>query len=136
MKTKTTTATVTDIAVAKKIDLARKVFAEITAPSYVAPEGSSPRAEFIKACVNDLKMTDSGASTYWQNLNTEAKGGKLYKHAKPATGAPRGRRADGSREIKKAAARVQVLSDRVQRTSAELADATAHFTQLQVGGNS
>lgn len=130
---KTNTNNVTAITAVKKIDRAREIFKRIHDPKFMAPEGSSPRAEFIKSCIADLGMTDSGASTYWQNLSTEAKGGPLYKHAKPATGAPRGRRADGSREIKKAAARVQQLSDRVKKASEELADATAHFTELQVG---
>lgn len=130
MKTNTTNSNVTSISAVKKIDRAREVFQRVTASNFVAPEGSSPRAEFIKSCVAEFGMTDKGASTYWQNLNTEAKGGPLYKHAKPATGAPRGRKPDGQRELKKAAARVQTLTDRVGKDQEELAKATAHLNEL------
>lgn len=130
MKTNTTGSNVTSITAVKKIDRAREIFARVSDTKYVAPEGSSPRAEFIKSCIADLSMTDSGASTYWQNLSTEAKGGPLYKHAKAPTGAPRGRKPDGNRELKRAAARVQALTDRATKANTELADATKHFTEL------
>lgn len=128
MKT-TTPNNVTPINV-KKIDRAREVFQRVSAPNFLAPEGSSPRAEFIKSCVAEFGMTDKGASTYWQNLSTEAKGGPLYKHAKPATGAPRGRKPDGQRELKKAAARVKTLTDRATKNQEELLKATAHLNEL------
>lgn len=124
------TNNVTSITAVKKIDRAREIFQRVTGAKFQAPEGSSPRAEFIKSCIADLGMTDSGASTYWQNLSTEAKGGPLYKHAKPATGAPRGRKPDSNRELKRAAARVQTLSERASKVNAELADATKNFTEL------
>lgn len=123
-------ATVTTISQVKKIDRAREVYKTVTAEGYVAPEGSSPRAEFIKVCLNDLKMTDSGASTYWQMLNKEAQGGQLYAYTKAPTGAPRGRRPDANREIKKAAARLHKARDRMEKDAKELDEATQHFTQL------
>lgn len=129
MKT-TTKSNVTSITAVTKIERARAEYTRVTDTSFVIPEGSSPRAEFIAHCVTVLEMTENGASTYWQNLQTEAKGGLLYKHAKPATGAPRGRRPDANRELKKAAARVQQLTARVNKNTEDLAEATAQFTEL------
>lgn len=131
--TQKNTATVTSITAVKKIDKAREVYAKVNAPDFKVPEGSSSRAEFLKVCIEDLKMTDNGASTYWQMLNREAKGDGLYQYAKAPTGNPRGRRPDANREIKKAAARVQKLQERVAKDTAELNEATQHFTALATG---
>lgn len=126
------TDNVTSIKAVTKIERAREVFKRVHDAKFEVPEGSSIRAEFLKICTSDLKMTDSGASTYWQNLSTEAKGGDLYKHAKAPTGMPRGRRPDANREIKKAAARVEKLTSRLDRDNKELQQALAQFNQLSV----
>ncbi len=64
-----------------KMDKAKTLFAGLNDNSIPVLEGKSARATFItKAQEPEIGMTKSGAATYWQNLTSAAKGGKLYPH--------------------------------------------------------
>lgn len=117
----------------KKIDAAREVYAKITGDGYELKE-ASPRAEFLAIMCNQHGMTDKGASTYWQMLSTKAKGGELYAYGKQPTGNKPGRRPDPQTAVKKAAARVKALQDRVAKDQEELRQATEHLTEMVTGG--
>ena len=127
------TDNVTDIKAKKKIDFARDVYAQITTEGYELKE-ASPRAEFMAIMCKDHGMTDKGASTYWQMLSTKAKGGELYAYGKQPTGNKPGRKADPQTAVKKAAARVKALQDRVAKDQEELRQATEHLTEMVTGG--
>lgn len=80
-----------------KMDKAKVLYAGLKDGSIALIEGKSARATFItQAQEADIGMTKAGAATYWQNLESAAKGGKLYPHtaakkkdeAKPADAAP------------------------------------------------
>lgn len=104
MKTENTTvADTTDVAAPvvpappTKMDKAKVLYAGLKDGSIALIEGKSARATFIaQAQEADIGMTKAGAATYWQNLESAAKGGKLYPHtaakkkdeAKPADAAP------------------------------------------------
>lgn len=118
---------VTPLVTKSKIDIAREHFNRINAEDYQAAEGSSPRKDFIAVCMNELEMTENGASTYWQNLRNEGKGEGLYKGGRQPTGAPVGRRPDVQGRVKKAAARVQKLRDRVQEDMKALSEAESEL---------
>lgn len=109
----TTANNVTPLVSKKKIDIAREHFNRITAEDYVPTEGSTPRGDFLAICVNELAMTESGASTYWQNLRNQKNNKGLYSGNKAPTGAPRGRRPDVAGRVRKAAARVERLQNKV-----------------------
>lgn len=128
-----TTATVTTLVPKSKIDMASGVFDKMHAADYVPAEGSSPRKDFILACVNELGMTEKGASTYWQNLRNKADGHGLYKNAKPATGEPRGRKVDVQGRLKKAAAKVEALQSKVTKDMEALKAAQSELVEMAVG---
>lgn len=84
-------------AVPSKMDKAKPLFAGLRDGSIAVDEGKSQRATFIaRAQLPEIGMTKNGAATYWQNLVSLEKGGKLYPHtstkkteaAKPADAAP------------------------------------------------
>lgn len=85
-------------AVPSKMDKAKPLFAGLRDGSIEVDEGKSARATFIaRAQLPEIGMTKNGAATYWQNLVSLEKGGKLYPHtakstkkvdAAPADGAP------------------------------------------------
>ncbi len=114
-----------------KIERAKELHGKYTAEGYQAPEGSSPRKEFIKDCVANLGMTEKGASTYWQNLNNEVKGEGRYKGAPAPTGAQRGRKADPSLKVKKAAAKVEKMKERHDETTRALLAASNELIAAQ-----
>lgn len=103
---KPVTTNVVELQVRTKVEKAAAFFAEIHSPSFVVPEGSSPRKEFIDRCIGELQMTENGASTYWQNERNKA-AGKLPQSK--ATGLPRGRKPNPEGRVNKAAARVKKL---------------------------
>lgn len=83
--------------VPSKMDKAKILFAGLRDGSIALAEGKSARATFIAEAQNaEIGMTKNGAATYWQNLVSKEKGGKLYPHtstkktadAKPADAAP------------------------------------------------
>ena len=63
-----------------KMDLCKPLFFGLKDGSVALIEGKSARATFISKAVDDLEMTKAGAATYWQNLTSLDKGGKLYPH--------------------------------------------------------
>lgn len=68
-------------AVPSKMDKAKILFAGLNDGSIPLVEGKSARATFIAAAQEEeIGMTKNGAATYWQNLTSAAKGGKLYPH--------------------------------------------------------
>ena len=84
-------------ALPSKMDKAKILFAGLRDGTIALVEGKSARATFIaQAQEADIGMTKNGAATYWQNLVSAEKGGKLYPHtstkknadAKPADAAP------------------------------------------------
>lgn len=126
----TATATVTPLVPKSKIDLAREHFHRINAEGYAPKAGSSPRKDFLEVCINELEMTENGASTYWQNLRNEDKGDPLYKGSRAPTGAPRGRRVDQAGRVNKAAAKVKRLQDRVNDDMKLLQDAQTELVAV------
>lgn len=84
-------------AVPSKMDKSKVVFAGLRDGSIPLAEGKSARATFIAMVQEpEIGATKNGAATYWQNLVSLEKGGKLYPHtstkktaeAKPADAAP------------------------------------------------
>lgn len=124
---------VTPLVQTSKIDLAREHFHRINAEGYKPAEGSTPRKDFINVCVNELKMTEPGASTYWQNLRNEGQGKGLYAHGPAPTGNPRGRRPDVGGKIKKAAAKVKRIQDRIKKEQGDLEKAQSELIELSTG---
>lgn len=64
-----------------KMDKAKELFKGLKDGTIPVMEGKTPRATFIATMQlpgND--MSQSGAATYWQNLVSLDKGGKLYPH--------------------------------------------------------
>lgn len=64
-----------------KMDKAKELFKGLKEGTIPVMEGKTPRATFIATMQlpgND--MSQSGAATYWQNLVSLDKGGKLYPH--------------------------------------------------------
>lgn len=121
---------VTPLVPKSKIDIARDHFHRINAEDYKPTEGSSPRKDFIAVCIKELEMTENGASTYWQNLRNEGKGEPLYKGSRQPTGAPRGRRVDQQGRVKKAAAKVKNLQDRVNNDMKALQEAQSELVAI------
>lgn len=121
---------VTPLVTKSKIDIARDHFHRINAEGYQAAANSTPRKDFIAVCIKELEMTENGASTYWQNLRNEDKGEGLYKGSRQPTGAPVGRRPDVQGRVKKAAAKVQKLRDRVQEDMKALGEAESELITL------
>lgn len=121
---------VTQLVPKSKIDLARDHFHRINAEGYKAKPGSSPRKDFLEVCINELEMTEAGASTYWQNLRNEDKGDPLYKGSRQPTGAPRGRRVDQQGRVTKAAAKVKKLQDRVSEDMKLLQEAQTELVAV------
>lgn len=83
--------------VPSKMDKSKVLYAGLLDGSIPLMEGKSARATFIaKAQEEEIGATKNGAATYWQNLESARKGGKLYPHtstkktaeAKPADAAP------------------------------------------------
>lgn len=83
--------------VPSKMDKSKVVFAGLRDGSIPLAEGKSARATFIAMVQEpEIGATKNGAATYWQNLVSLEKGGKLYPHtstkknaeAKPADAAP------------------------------------------------
>lgn len=72
--------------VPSKMDKAKVLFAGLNDGTIALAEGKSARATFIAAAqLEDIGMTKNGAATYWQNLVSAAKGGKLYPHTAKTT---------------------------------------------------
>lgn len=64
-----------------KMGLCKELYAGLKDGSIALIEGKTPRATFIaKAQEQEIGLTQSGAATYWQNLVSLDKGGKLYPH--------------------------------------------------------
>lgn len=126
-------ANVTALVPKTKIEMARVLFDKINHEGYEAAEGSSPRKDFILQCVNELGMTEKGASTYWQNLRNEDAGDGRYKNAKPATGEPRGRKPDMAGRLQKAAAKVTRLQTRVDEDMKALQAAQTELVTMATG---
>lgn len=73
-------------AVPTKMDKAKVLFAGLRDGSIEVDEGKSQRATFItRAQLPEIGMTKNGAATYWQNLVSKEKGGKLYPHTAKST---------------------------------------------------
>lgn len=66
---------------AKKIDLARPIYREVTAKGYDLGEFKSARRAFIDRVGKELGMSDKAANTYFQNLKSEAETGNLYPYS-------------------------------------------------------
>lgn len=79
-----TAQTAAEVAKPNKMARCRTIFNEIRAEGYTLPEGSSPRKEFIKRSIAEVQVSEACATTYYNNLQREAKGGKLYGGAKKA----------------------------------------------------
>lgn len=67
-----------------KMARCRAIFNVVSADGYTAPEGSSPRKEFIKQSMATVGISNACAVTYYNNLQREKKGGKLYAAPKKA----------------------------------------------------
>lgn len=68
-------------AVPSKMDKAKVLFAGLRDGSIPLAEGKSARATFIATAQEpEIGATKNGAATYWQNLVSLEKGGKLYPH--------------------------------------------------------
>lgn len=69
-----------------KMSKARALYQQLVEEG--APEGRSIRQEFIARSQVEVGLTKSGAITYYNNLNNEAKGKPLYQYInrKPSTG--------------------------------------------------
>lgn len=69
-------------AVPSKMDKAKVVFDGLHDGSIPLTEGkATKRASFIATMQTEgYDMTPAGAATYWQNLTSKQKGGKLYPH--------------------------------------------------------
>lgn len=67
-----------------KMSRCRAIFNEIRAEGYALPEGKSPRKNFIERSIAEVEVSEACATTYYNNLQREAKGGKLYVPAKKA----------------------------------------------------
>lgn len=76
----TTNAAPAAPAAPSKMDLCKPLFSGLKDGSIALIEGKSARATFISKAVDDLGLTKNGAATYWQNLTSLDKGGKLYPH--------------------------------------------------------
>lgn len=64
-----------------KMDKAKELFAGLRNGSIAPTEGKTARATFIATMQTEgYDMTPAGAATYWQNLVSKEKGGKLYPH--------------------------------------------------------
>lgn len=64
-----------------KMDLCKPLFAGLKDGSIAKIEGKTERGTFIKMAQEEpIGLTASGAATYWQNLVSLDKGGKLYPH--------------------------------------------------------
>lgn len=70
-----------------KMARARELFAEVKAMETFA-EGDTARKVFLRRAVADIGLTESGAQTYYNNLQREAGGKDLY-YRKPASAAPK-----------------------------------------------
>lgn len=82
-----------------KMERAKALFSELKDASKVA-EGKTARATFIERAVAELEMSKAGAATYWQNLTSLDKGGKLYPHSgskKKVEGEPEAPKADSEK---------------------------------------
>lgn len=99
--------------VPSKMDKSKVLYAGLKDGSIPLMEGKSARATFIaKAQEEDIGATKAGAATYWQNLESAAKGGKLYPHtaakkkdeAKPADAAPTDEKAEAEAPAEEAPA--------------------------------
>lgn len=129
MKTENTTAADTTNApaaaapaapvVPSKMDKSKVLYAGLKDGSIPLMEGKSARATFIaKAQEEDIGATKAGAATYWQNLESASKGGKLYPHtaakkkdeAKPADAAP-GEKAETEAEVPAAETPAEEVKD-------------------------
>lgn len=105
----------------KKIDIAKKLYAEITAVP--APEGKTHRGIFIERAMAQIGMSKSGANTYFQNLKNEAHGEGRYKYQpkSPAKAAEAGAAAaqpqprDTAEELHKLQTEVHRLSRSVNK---------------------
>lgn len=83
-------------AVPSKMDKAKVLFAGLRDGSIALAEGKTARATFIaQAQEADIGMTKNGAATYWQNLVSKEKGGKLYPHTAKTTKKADAAPADG-----------------------------------------
>lgn len=81
----TANATIAAVSTAPKaptgMDIAKTIYAEVTAQGYVLPEGiKSVRQAFIQRAISEGGLTKNGASTYYQNLQNAANGKKLYSY--------------------------------------------------------
>ena len=64
-----------------KMELCKALFADLRSGAVDLIEGKTARGTFIaKAQEGEIGLTASGAATYWQNLVSLEKGGKLYPH--------------------------------------------------------
>lgn len=64
-----------------KMDKAKALFSGLKDGTIALIEGKSARATFITTMqLPEHGMSQSGAATYWQNLVSLDKGGKLYPH--------------------------------------------------------
>lgn len=68
--------------------IAKDIYGRINAEGY-KPTEKSTRQEFLRLVQSEAGLTPSGASTYWQNLQNEARGEPLYKYAQRRQSASR-----------------------------------------------
>lgn len=61
------------------MNLAKAVYARITAEGYELPEGKKLRGHFIDVCMTEVGLKKNAAATYYSNIQREAAGGKLYQ---------------------------------------------------------
>lgn len=73
-----------EVVVKNKMQIARDVFAQVTAEGADLGEQKSARQAFIAMVMEQADMSKNGAGTYWQNLSNEQKGMGLYKYHKKA----------------------------------------------------
>lgn len=102
----------------KKIDIAKKLYAEITAVP--APEGKTHRGIFIERAMTQIGMSKSGANTYFQNLKNEAHGEGRYKYqpkspTKAAEAATQPQHRDTAEELHKLQSEVNRLNRSVNK---------------------
>lgn len=94
--TDTNAAAAAPAALPSKMDKAKILFAGLRDGSIALAEGKTARATFIAEAQNaDIGMTKAGAATYWQNLVSKEKGGKLYPHTAKTTKKADAAPADG-----------------------------------------
>lgn len=129
---KTNATTQAPLANVKKIDLARPIYQQVTAPGYDLM-GKTARRVFIDRCVAELAMGEKGANTYFQNLKSEAETGVTYPYAKSAkneTAAPAPTHAQVATAEGQVLAQLQMLSTGMNKLNRQM---TALQKQVAAG---